>query len=350
MDIQFTVRNLKKGQLKSVRKTVKKTLNDHLDSLLENYHLNQNKIHVTIEYFKDKYRLTLRLHIPPRKILLAKETDEKLTKALNQAVKELDRQVKKHQAKISGRENWKRKSRRNRIKQLKMKLSNFSKESHKESEQKLQPLLFRLEQYIRRELSYLRANGDLPASYPIMEDIRDEVILRLQLKWDELEDRDEKLYQTLVKTVHEVLAEETRETSLHEKDISLEAELPEDPVSQAESMVEEETGEFYQPFEALHIEDIIPDNNVSLPDELVEKNAKDSCYQIMATLPNQWRQVISLVYQEQFPVEQVSESLAIDSISRTQRLLEHAEAFLLESLKDRGIALDKELLLKLLRV
>jgi len=115
-------------------------------------------------------------------------------------------------------------------------------------------------------------------------------------------------------------------------------------------MVEEEISEFYQPFERLHIEDLIPDNGEPLPDELVDQNLREVGFQTLASLPHQWRRLVVLKHQEQIPLKQIAQKIMPQPLSELQQLLDSAEKFMLATFHDRGFtSINTSLLDKLFR-
>ncbi len=355
MKLDISFKNVDKKSLKSIKKDVKQQMKQSLKAHLKRFNDSLIRLHATIEHAKHDYNVSLHLHLPPKKILVSKESAEKAHSAIEKAIKDLSRQAEKHVAKISGRENWKRKERRKRLKQYQAEIPTIAESIQQDASQIIEPLLPKLGRYIQHELAYLQANGDLPSSYPTVEDVRDEALLKVQLKWDEW-DRDEidktgdRIYQALIKAVHEVLTEEVIQTQLHADDVSIESSLPEDAMQQAEDMVEEDMYEFYQPFERLHIEDIIPDQTAEIPETLLAQNAQEMSYQTMTSLPNDWRRMLVLVHRENIPVETIAKTIMPMALSDAQQLLDYAEQFMLASLRERGLGqFNKDLLQKLIK-
>ncbi len=350
MKLDVTLRNLDKQQYKATKKQIRQLVDKHLQPHLAHFNEASIGLHVTLEKQKYNFKVRYQLHLPPRKILVAKEASENMNSALEGALKELARQAQKHVAKISGRENWKRKQRRQRLKKLKTDIQTLPEEMQKQVKQSFEPLLEKLERYIRHELTYLQANGDLPSNYPTVEDVRDEALLKVQFKWNELEKDNDALYQALIKAVHEVLTEELIQTQLRADDISLQAEVEKDAKDQAEEMVGEEVSEFYQPFERLHIEDITPDPSADIPNELLEQNAPQVSHQAMANLPIDWRRMLILAHRENIPLELIARNIIPMALSDAQNLLDYAEQFMLSSMRERGLSdVSSAILRQLLR-
>jgi len=357
MKLDISFRHINKESYQSTRRKLKQIMQKHLEPHVASFNASQLRLHATIEKQKLGYRVVLRLHLPPKKVLVAKAEHESMSSAIIEAVDEIARQAKRHHAHISGRAQWKRKQRRQRMKGLQEEIATaLPTEKQQDAEQVVTPLLPRIENYIRHELTYLRANGDLLPTYPTLTDIRDEALIQLKFRWDELESKDDMLYQELLKSVHSVLQHEVEQTRLHSKDESTEAFIPKDAMDQAEEMVGEESTEFYQPFEMLHIEDLIPDTHQTLPEDITEtaevnNNAREACYQIMGNMPAKWRHIIVLVYQQGVSVDDIAQNVLSFPVVEAQRLLQQAESFMLDSLNERGYDnVSTDVLLKLLKV
>ena len=357
MKLDVSYRQINKESYQSTRNKLKDIMQRHLEPHVATFNASQLRLHATVEKQKLDYRVILRLHLPPKKVLVARAEHENMSTAIIDAVDEIARQAKRHHAHISGRAQWKRKQRRQRIKGLQAEIQTILPvEKQQDAEQSVTPLLPRIEDYIRHELTYLRANGDLLPTYPTLADIRDEALIQLKFGWDKLESKNDALYQELLKSVHSVLQKEIEQTRLHSKDVSTEAFIPKDAMDQAEEMVGEESTEYYQPFETLHIEDLIPDTHEALPEDLSEDidenhQAREACYQVMGNMPAKWRHIIVLVYQQGVSVDDIAQNVLSFSLTEAERLLQQAETFMLDSLTERGHDnINTKALIKLLRV
>ncbi len=338
MKLNISYRNINKESRKSLKKKMKEMIELHLEPYLAGFNEGQLRLHATIEHKKRDYYISLRLHVPPKKVLISKEHNENINTAINEAISELARQVERHHARVSGREQWKRKERRKRIKAMQSKISTVIPiNEEKQVEDNLKPLLPRIEQYIQRELEFLQASGDLLTNYPSMEDIRDEALIQLKLDWNKLDNANDDLYQQLIKITHQIIEKEVEQTKLYANDTSLEAEPTKDAIDTAESMVEEEISEFYQPFEVLHVEDLLADENAEQPDKQIENHARSTCYQVMTYMPTNWRRIIILTHQEQLPIDYIVQHILPISLDEANNLLQQAEQFIIDSLIEKGM-------------
>jgi len=356
MNIEITFRHVEKKAKKFIRKEVNAIAERHLAPLLKHFNVEQLRLHVTVEEKKSthhtSYNIVLRLSLPPKKTLASTESADNVTIAINKAIEELARQVKKHTARISGREQWKRKARRQRLHEMKTSVNDvLSTEQQEQAQQEVESLLPKMARYIRHELTYLRATGDLAPDYPSTHDVLNEALVRLQVNWEELSGNNDKIYQQFLKVVHDILAQEVADHRLHTQDISLEDKVASDATEQAEAMVEEEMFEYYQPEESVHIEDIMPDNSALSPEQQAENETREHCYRLMAKMPNQWRNVLVLVYQEDISIDDVAENIMQQTLAESQRILALAESYMLASLVDFGVEqANKAMLRRLLQL
>jgi ribosome-associated translation inhibitor RaiA/DNA-directed RNA polymerase specialized sigma24 family protein len=356
MNIEITFRHIEKKAKKYIKNEVNAIVERHLTPLLNHFNSKQLRLHATVEEKKSanntSYNVVLRLSLPPKKTLASTENGDNLTTVINKATEELARQVNKHTARISGREQWKRKARRQRLDEITSSVSEtLTAEQQQQAQQEVASLLPKMERYIRHELTYLRVAGDLAPDYPSIDDILNEALVRLKINWQKLSGNDDKIYQQFLNVLHQILAQEVAEHRLHAQDIALEDQVSADASEQAESMVEEEIFEYYQPEESVHIEDIMPDNAALTPEQQAENEAREHCYRLMAKMPNQWRNVLVLVYQEDISLDDIANNIMQKTLAQSQRLLEYAESYMLDSLVDFGVPqASKETLRRLLRL
>ncbi len=336
MKIDITWRNLPKDSRKTLRHTVETLAGRHLKPALEAFEHATPRLHLTLEKRKLDHRVTARIQLPPRKVLVAQSTDTTLDKAVHKALEELARQAARHRAQISHQEDWKRKARRQRLRALKGRLGAAAPEVQQQVEVSLASLLPRLESWLRHELTYLRASGLLAEDYPTLADVRDEMYVRIQRHWDELPHDEDGLYRAAIRVTTEILEEETQRLRAAEQMVSLDDEVPEDAMDQAEDMVEEEIGEFYQPDEDLHVEDLIADTEIPGPEESARAEAVDACYELLGALPSLWRRALTLVYREGLPPEVVAKQILEIGEDELRQVLALGERFIGDHLTERG--------------
>ena len=336
MKIELTQRNINRDAYDSTRAFIRELADRHLEPHLRSFKASERRLHVTVEHEKLDYRAVMRLHIPPKKILIAHASDENIRVALQKAIEELSRQADRHQAQISGRQAWKRKQRHSKLKQLQSAVSDLQI-APVPTETTLAMLIPRIESWLRQEMTYLRATGDLQETYPHIAEVRDEVYLELQARWDKLDHDEQTLYPEMLKQAHQILEREIASNKVHENDLSLESSAPEDAMDQAEDMVEEEFEEFFQPDEILHIEDLLPTPATGDTELTEEEQAISTSYRLMAFMPIHWRRILLLTYRESLSPRQIADSILSTDVTTVERMLKHAEDFLLTHLQEHGL-------------
>ena len=126
MQVNFTFRHTNEDSHDSTREYIKSQVAKHLKPQLERFNSALLRLHATIELHKDHYNVTFRLHLPPKKVLVTHNSDAHLRPAIEAGIEKLIRQVEKHYAHISGREDWSRKTRRKQMKQLEVEANQFA--------------------------------------------------------------------------------------------------------------------------------------------------------------------------------------------------------------------------------
>ncbi len=338
MKIQFTFRHIDEGSHATLEALVRRYVEHELEPVLKPFNPEHRSLHVTVEKAAkgaEKYHVTYRLTLPPKKVLVARAANLDAEQTVHKATLELRRQVKRHREKVSGQENWKRKERRKRLRELKAEVGALPVDRQAEARSAVEALLPRLEDFIRHELTYLQTQGDLPPDYPTVADVRDEAVARVMKAWDAPAD-PEPLYRRLLKAAIDILCKEVEQTRLTEDFASLEGTPEPDAFEVAESMGTAENG-FWAPEEVLHIEDLIPDTEAETPEEAAEAELRARVYQELANLPILWRRVVLLVHREGIPPEAVARDILDMPVAEVQAVLDHARAYLAARLADLGL-------------
>lgn len=342
MKVDITFKGLPKESHEFTKEFLEQQMKRHLELPLSSFRPSRLQLHAVVEQMKQGYSVRLRLHVPPKMLLVAKAGGTQLPTAIQEALIELSSQAERHHARVSGREQWKRKARRQRLHALKTnRQGEHLEEASARPDQEsvvLSSLLSKLENYVRHELTYLRNSGELLDDYPSMADIRDEAFLRLQSQPKELTGSPDQVYERLLKHAIIVIEEEIANTREHGHDLSLEDKAPSDAMDEAEAMVEEDVNEYFQPDEEeLHIADLIPDVHIKTPEQDAEVQALDASYYLLSSFPSVWRRVVILVYREHLSPEDVAQNILGTEVSAVQNILAHAEAFIQAHLQARGL-------------
>ncbi len=325
-----------------VEKQVGSWVARHLDDRLQhfNHYLPELSVYVARLKKNDQhYEVRGRLHLPPKKVLVAHATAAELDVALATMLEHLLRQVDRHIKRIRHQEAWKRKARRQRLHELKARAAEPVTAAATDFVSKLESALPKLRQVVRRELAFLRAQGDLPADYPSVDDVVDEVLLLAETDADERSSGISPL-SWLLKKMHTVLDREIDSTRVYGELVSLESAVPQDALDQAEAMVEEEVSEYWQPDESLRIEDIVPQVNAADPEAAAAASERmEYLFQLLRGLPIRWRRAVLLHEIDGLPVEHVAQALD-ESVGTVQAWLAQSTALLTERLQESGFVVE----------
>ncbi len=343
MKIDFTFRHLDAGSHATLEALVRRYVEHELEPVLRPFHPAQRALHVTVERAAkgaEKYHVTYRLSLPPKKVLVARAANTDAEKTIHQATAELRRRIQRHRERVSGQENWKRKERRKRLRELKAEVGALPADLQTRAQSAVERLVPRLDDFLRHELTYLQTQGDLPPDYPTVADVRDEAVARVVRDWNAPVDED-RLYRRLLRAAIDILCQEVEQTRLTEDFASLEGTPEPDAFAVAESMGTAENG-FWASDEVLHIEDLVPDTATDTPEEAAEAELRARLYQELAHLPILWRRVVLLVYKEGVPPEAVAGDILDLDVAEVRRLLDHARAYLAARLADLGFGAAHE--------
>jgi RNA polymerase sigma factor (sigma-70 family) len=335
MQIRITFKNIEAVSHPTIEQRLRGLLEERLQPTLDKHFPSAAiRLFAIVEksrHHQHLYRVALRLHLPPRKIVVAREDDYDLEAAERGAVAELERQVRRHLSRIRHEDAWKRKARRAELHRLKGALAAAPLPTRRGFLETVRPLLPRLENVVRRELAYLRATGDLAPDYPTVSDVIDETLVRAQRA--AAGDRDP--FRALLKHMIDVLAEEVARYRSSEEAASLEG-LP--AADQLAETGEDWRLEYWQPDEVLRIEDLVPAQEESGdPEAALERDElRRFLLQALRQLPMRWRRAVTLTQMESLPVEDVAELLGTDP-ETINTWLDHADAYLRARLEEAGL-------------
>lgn len=93
MNIDITFRDSNKESHASTREFLEQLVDRHLRPHVTAFNPNHLKLHVTVEQRKNTYHVTCRLHLPPRKVLVARASGEHLRTVFQQVLEELSRRL-----------------------------------------------------------------------------------------------------------------------------------------------------------------------------------------------------------------------------------------------------------------
>lgn len=337
MQIRITFKNIDAVSHAAIERRLRDLFAERLQPTLEK-HFPSGSIRLfgiveKSRHHRHLYRVALRLHLPPKKILVAREDDFDLQVAEREAMAELERQVRRHLSRIRHEDAWKRKVKREELRRLKGQLAAAPVEARRGFLDAVRSLVPRLENVVRRELAYLRATADLAPDYPSVSDVMDETLVRMQRDWEPAMD-ERGTFQRLLKHMIDVLAEEVVRYRSSEEAASLEGPPATDALA--------ETGEdwrleYWQPDEVLRIEDLVPAQEGIDPEQALEREELHRfLLQTLRLLPARWRRAVTLVQMESLPMGDVAELLGTDE-GTLREWLAHADAYLRARLEEAGL-------------
>jgi len=322
-----------------IRELLHSWCDERLEHLLQNFGFAESELAAVVRKRKrggQPYSAKLHMHLPPKKVLAAGARADQLDAAMDSALQKLLREAERHVERVRKQRLYKRKARRQRLRELKGRLAELPPELQAERDAGIEALLPRLQRAVRRELIYLRSQGDLPADYPSEQDVLDEVLVAAKVDWHDGAD-PERLYRRLLRELHRVLDREVGASRRFADMESLEARPAVDAEDQAEKMVGEEIYEFWQPDEVLHLEDIVPDESAALPEEELDERGRYTL-RLLGDLPLNWRRALMLHELERIPVGDVADVLQVEATT-AQLWIESANRYLEARLADAGFEL-----------
>lgn len=287
----------------------------HMKSFLNNPGASNSAMVVSVNKQADgadKWEIRLRAYLPPKAILVAQARANKLEHAVEAASENLLKKIDGHIARVRRQESSKRRSRQSRLEKLKMQQDALSADSVDDAKSIIDRLLPKLNFAARRELMFLRSQGDLPPNYPTVQDVVDEVVAAVIADWKTGMD-SRAAYLCMLEKLHGVLEKEVKASTIFGEMVPLEGPAPLDPEDQAESMVGEEFYEFWQPDEQLRFEDLIADNTSEIPPARIRDDQKaEYTLRLLKDLPIAWRRALMLHELEDIAEEELTRILGVD--------------------------------------
>lgn len=173
----------------------------------------------------------------------------------------------------------------------------------------LKPHLENFNQFVRGELEYQLATGDLKANELTPEDVVDSVVL---LAFEEYQKNPPKLPldRWLVMLAMKYIRNEIRRLRHDREDfVHLEEDIPETPREEEVVTLGEETLDFYQPDEDLQMEDVVADPTAETPEQIAETREALQQFvgQSLTELPRAWRDAFILTRVQGFSTAEIAE-------------------------------------------
>jgi DNA-directed RNA polymerase specialized sigma24 family protein len=189
--------------------------------------------------------------------------------------------------------------------------------------------------FVRHQLRYLEAVGDLMPGELAPEEVVDAVVARAYEEFPAAPS-GRALRRRLVQLAREQLAAEVgRLKSWRERTpVRTEDDVPETPPEQSVRALGDEILDFHEPDEDLKVEDIIEDLDVETPEEIAATHEVQACVDAaLAGLPAEWRRAILLHHVDGLEGDELARALG-QSREESARMLEHARAYVRERLTE----------------
>ena len=337
MKVQFSYRKIDKNEKKALRQLVADLAAD-LEEVLGSFDSDAVRLDGAIERHGKRtlYRSRLKLTLPG-KSLAALEEAEAAEGALRQAFSELRHQVERYKHLARNDYLWKRPRRRA---ELRHQLKESGAQSPQAYLELIRPQLPELYHFIRRELAYHQALGDLSPGEITAEELLDSVLVEayegLARRPGHLE-----LKPWLTQLALQAIGRELEAHRLRERRVATEEGVPEDPMEVTDG-IDTELFEFYQPDEAIRMEDILPNPESPDPEAAEAQRERDLLVnEVLALLPRRWRH--ALVLQDIHELDAASAAAVLDTTPEALEAMRHcAEQFMRAWLEQRADELETD--------
>ncbi|ELM8001903.1 hypothetical protein Q2P58_004743, partial [Escherichia coli] len=173
MQMQYSYRAIDKELREPWQRALGNVIEHALKPLLDKHAKDSARLQIVLDRDKTKRQFLASgyMHLPGKKIVSVTASHDELTPLARKLAQSLFRQAKKHFDRLHAQDQIKRKARRERLRELKVRIAAKPASAAHEAKVTRMPLLSKLEAVARRELAYLRAVGDLPRDYPTLRDV-----------------------------------------------------------------------------------------------------------------------------------------------------------------------------------
>jgi RNA polymerase sigma factor (sigma-70 family) len=185
-------------------------------------------------------------------------------------------------------------------------------------------------------IAYAEARSDLVSGELTADELVDATLLRAYREFVKDPARGE-IKRWLIQLAADELAGKIKQSRWERKHtVYVEERVPETPQAEEVSTLGEETLYFYQPDEALKVEDVIPDLTVPSPEEETERKELRQCVrEALATMSREWRRALLLRYVNGLTGTKLAKAIGTTE-SEVERVIEYAREYLRHSLIQSG--------------
>jgi RNA polymerase sigma factor (sigma-70 family) len=190
--------------------------------------------------------------------------------------------------------------------------------------------------FVRRELRYREAAGDLVRGELTAEDVVDAVLLQAYSEFV-TDHPARKLRRWLIQLARQHLAAQVRRRQAETvSTVHIEQDIPETPPQEYVSILGDEILDFYEPDEDLKLQDVVPDLKVPTPEQEAETSELRGCLEAaLAGMPRTWRRALLLRH-----VDGLAGPTLARAIGRPEpvadRILDNARAYVRQRLVECG--------------
>ena len=199
--------------------------------------------------------------------------------------------------------------------------------------QQLKPLYH----VVRHQLRYLESIGDVLPGELTADEVVDAVLLRAYREFVR-DPRERKVKSWLLALAREHLKDEVARLKAWRArtPVRIEQDYPDTPPTEWVSSLGDDALDFDEPDQDLKIEDVLPDLDVTMPEEHAETHELRWCVSIaLAGLPDEWRRALLLRHADGLAVGEVAKTLG-RSEQETRHILERARDYLRQKLVESG--------------
>jgi ribosomal subunit interface protein len=272
----------------------------------------------------------------PGGTLAAQEERHNAEEAVREAFVEIERQLEKRKETLSHSYLYKRPARREELRREKAEAVPAEERERELFSTFAERHLKNLYNFVRREIAYCLATGDLPPGEVTAEDVVDATLLQAYREFVKDPARREIRSWLIGLAVEKVEAEVKRSKAERAGSVHIEEDIPETPPTEEVSTLGDEMMDFYQPDEDQKLEDIIPDMTAPTPEQILEsRELQRYINRTLATLPRVWRRAFTLHYVGGVTVAEIAR-MTKGAESEVERHLEYAREYLRQRLREDG--------------
>lgn len=266
--------------------------------------------------------------------LSEKASDESEVLATKKAFDALGHQVEKYLNNMRERDFWGRRSQNFADKNGTAAAASF--DSKQEAVENIERHLTDLYNFVRREIANRQARGEILSGEMSTEKIVDEVATK-SIKQFDSRPAGMEFGSWLRQLALEAVQRRCEEIKFLRDSLM---RLEDDgwvTTSTAEAIIEDEIFDYYQPDEALRLEDLIANRRLpSLDDVLSRRELEQYVNQTLAKLPRRWREAFVLYSVEGLSLEETARVMRVP-VETARRNIEMAREFLRECLLEAGV-------------